>query len=246
MAPATNEVFPYKVRRRLVIAGNGECSVESSVPCSRRGRSVPLTTCIACELSDGLVEDVGARSSYLLCEVPPAELASSPSRTAEPAARSRADLTTLAEVMTSNVLCVEEDVGLEALTALLLDRGISGLPVVDADGYPVGVVSKTDVLRESRETGEWDAYDPLFASELERALGCAMHLEPGSRRTVADIMMPLAFTLYEHSSISQAAALMTIEGVHRVPVVDGGGKVVGMISSLDVMRWLAAEDGYPV
>jgi CBS domain-containing protein len=39
---------------------------------------------------------------------------------------------------------------------------------------------------------------------------------------------------------------MTIEGVHRVPVIDHGGKVVGMISSLDVMRWVAAEDGYPV
>src|SRR5262249_50102003 len=65
-------------------------------------------------------------------------------------------------------------------------------------------------------------------------------------KTVGDIMVPLAFALPESASIAQAAALMAYEGVHRVPVVSTSREVVGLISSLDVLRWLAQRSGFLV
>lgn len=121
--------------------------------------------------------------------------------------------------MTTDVVCVSPDLPVEALAMLLLERGIGGVPVVDGDGVPIGVVSKTDLVRARR--GLFDA-----------------------GTTVGDIMMALAFTLPAHESIARASALMAFEGVHRIPVVSDEGKVAGLLSSLDVLRWLARHDGY--
>jgi CBS domain-containing protein len=60
---------------------------------------------------------------------------------------------------------------------------------------------------------------------------------------VKDIMTPMSFTLDENHSISKASALMAYEGVHRLPVVDATGKVVGLLSSLDILHWLACKTG---
>jgi CBS domain-containing protein len=131
---------------------------------------------------------------------------------------------------------------IEALMALFIERGISGVPVVDAEGLPVGVVSKTDLVREQYENGESFAAEPARVQDL----GDGFHVEPTARGTVLDIMTPLAFTLHERSSLSRAAAMMALEGVHRVPVISDDRRVVGILSSLDVMRWLAQHDGYLV
>ena len=48
------------------------------------------------------------------------------------------------------------------------------------------------------------------------------------------------------AAVALAAALMAYEGVHRIVVVDRGGYVVGLVSSLDVARWLGTRAGHPV
>jgi CBS domain-containing protein len=59
-------------------------------------------------------------------------------------------------------------------------------------------------------------------------------------------MTPVTFVLPENASIAQAAALMAYEGVHRIPVVSCSGDIVGLVSSLDVLRWLGQASGYLV
>lgn len=56
----------------------------------------------------------------------------------------------------------------------------------------------------------------------------------------------MVFTLPESASLSKAAALMAFEGVHRLPILSNDGKVVGILSALDVLRWLAKQQGYVV
>jgi len=62
--------------------------------------------------------------------------------------------------------------------------------------------------------------------------------------TAADVMSPSPLTLSERASISEAAALMAFEGVHRVPVLSVAGRVIGVVTPLDVLRWMAQQDGY--
>jgi len=122
-------------------------------------------------------------------------------------------------VMERDVVCVSPDLEVAALRELLLERGISGAPVVDRDGRPIGVISKTDVLQ-----------------------AC----ESRAPQRVSDIMMPVSFKLTDAAPLGQAAALMAFEGVHRIVVVSASGLVVGILTTIDVMRWLARESGYVV
>lgn len=135
---------------------------------------------------------------------------------------SAADRTQLRRVMTSRVVCVRSDLETAALVSILIDLDLRAVPVVDAEGRPIGIVSRSDLLRRRRDDGD---------RRSER---------------VVDVMMSLAFSLPETASLSRAAAVMAYECVHRIPVVAVDGTVVGIISSLDVVRWLARHDGYLV
>lgn len=159
-----------------------------------------------------------------------------------------AETTPVSAAMTKHVVCVSPDMGLEALTDLFLTRGISGAPVVDSAGRALGVISKTDVLRDYADRGETGE---LGKTEVSRGgvradLGPGMHVHEEKDVTVKDVMTALAFTLPEDASIARASALMALEGVHRVPVVSSSGKVIGILSALDVLRWLARSEGYAV
>jgi CBS domain-containing protein len=124
--------------------------------------------------------------------------------------------------MTHEVVCVAPDVPLEALIALMIERGISGVPVVNERGLPIGIVSKTDIVRHRYENGE---------TESGETLAC-------------DLMIPIAHTLLEGASLSHAAALMAWEGIHRLPICSERGDVVGILSALDIVRWISRGEGY--
>lgn len=133
---------------------------------------------------------------------------------------SLADRTPLSSVMTREVVCVTPEVRIEVVAKLLEEQRISGVPVVDQHARPVGVLSRTDLV----------------------AHGC----HPSKAALVRDIMMPVAFALPEGAALSHAIALMAAEGIHRVPVVGADGAVVGIVSTMDVVRWLARTGGHAV
>jgi predicted transcriptional regulator len=118
--------------------------------------------------------------------------------------------------MTSRVLCVADDLGVDALTKMLVEENLNAAPVVDAARHPVGMISRLDLLRQRRP----DA-------------------------TVAEVMTSLAFFVTARTSISQAAALMAFEDVLQVPVVSDDEKVIGLLTSLDVLRWLTRSEEAP-
>lgn len=157
--------------------------------------------------------------------------------------------TPIAEIMTRQVICARAEMSVETLATLLLVHHISGVPVVGDDGRPTGVVSKTDLLRyfaEEECTGEIDSPGPIRARTkdgYEYELGAGFHIEKLPRATVGEIMMPFAFTLPLHTPVAQAAALMAYEGIHRVVVVGHGGLVAGILSTLDLARWLSQQTG---
>jgi CBS domain-containing protein len=156
--------------------------------------------------------------------------------------RSVLDYAQVAGVMSADVTCVRDDVSVEDLAALLLERRISGVPVVDEAGGLIGVVSKTDVVRDGFENSGVEPLGPAVAREL----GAGFHSLEIGQRTVKDIMSGMNFALPEDATLSQACALMAYEGVHRVPVTGIDGSVIGILSALDILRWVAARDGYLV
>jgi CBS domain-containing protein len=224
------EKAPYhqlEIRVRRTLTADGTTSSYSTVDCPDQMRTVRVNECVDCEEYIGLSFDREEQSGLLHCYE---SNAPTPRQTlrrflaiGEPEGllrkrQQRADSTPVSRIMSLNVQCVTEDVTLPALASWLLDGALSGAPVVDDEGVPVGFVSKTDLVRHG--------------------------VTP--ERHVSDIMTPMSLTVHEDQSVSKASALMAYEGIHRLPVVDGSGRVVGLLSSLDVLHWLACKSGDPV
>jgi CBS domain-containing protein len=223
-----------EIRFRQILSGDGEASSRPTVYCPQRCRSLDLPNCLNCYEFVEMRLDPGEQTGVLKCHPDKAPTSKSSAQDAfkggsASSAGERlatlADNTSIAALMSGNVQCVREDVGIQALATLLIEGGFTGVPVVDEDGEPIGVVTEADLVRHHyiRET----------ASD-----------RPPS--TVGDIMTGVSFTLNEGASIAQAAAVMSLGRVHRIPVVDSMGQVVGILSSLDVLYWLACETDYVV
>lgn len=150
---------------------------------------------------------------------------------------------TVAMIMTRTTYCVGPDAPIETVVNLMLERNLSGVPVIDADGRPIGVVSKTDVLRHAHESGDGVEEVASAGRRVDRTLGDGFHATAVHGTPVHEIMMPVVFAIEQDTTITAACTLMAAEGVHRLPVVSSDGKVVGILSTLDVVRWVAASVG---
>ena len=146
------------------------------------------------------------------------------------------------EVMTPNVITVEPDLSVRELAALLSQRGISGVPVVDTSGQMVGIVSEGDLLHrtelgteqpDKRRSSWWLEH---YASEL------AQHYVKSHGRTVKDIMTRDVVTVGEETSLADVAKLLETRRIKRVPVMRGS-KIVGIISRSNLVRALGAAVG---
>jgi CBS domain-containing protein len=225
------------VRARHTLHGDGESTSVRTVLCPTHGHAIGLATCAECAQCERIDLDERGRG---VVECRPE--APKPTMRWTPMVRrilpSAADRVAIAEVMTRDVTCVTGDVSVEAITAMFLERGYGAAPVVDDEGFPVGVISKTDLVRERWEN------DDTGVAESPAEVVDGMHVARVPRAVVNDVMTPLAFTLCEDDPLSRAAAVMAVEGVHHLPVVSADGRVVGMLSSLDFVRWVAAQSAY--
>ncbi len=153
---------------------------------------------------------------------------------------------TVADIMTRKVVVVHADLPIERLILLLVDEGIQAVPVVDAQHRPIGVASKSDLVFDDYEWAE--LRDETFwlqrVAKLPQGAVAEgdLYLEELLRsRTVADIMTDEPLTVREGTPIPEAAQLMFEKHVHGCPVVDADGVVIGMVTSMDVMGWVARK-----
>lgn len=147
---------------------------------------------------------------------------------------------TVQTIMSRSAYCLRPEVGVRTAVTMLLEERMSGAPVVDVEGRPVGIVSKTDLLRHLHERGD------DVESRTDEAIDPGYHTTRIDETTVGDMMMPVVFAIADDTTIAAASALMAGEGVHRLPVLDASGAVVGILSTLDVVRWVAERAGYDV
>lgn len=241
-----------KIRLRRVAEGAEDASV-LTVHCPPRGKVVSLTECTRCGHCTGLVVNSTSSEWILRCERalegPGAELANDPYPEPPSFAPAIAEAlqAPIRELMSRETICVSEDLSAMDLLAILLEQNISGVPVVNEHKRPVGIASKTDLLRVLYEGGSLERPTRVRGSK-----GAEYELEPGFTPAegggprVRDIMMPFAFSMPEDAPVINAISLMAMDGIHRVPVVSSNGEVVGLLSTLDVLRWLAHKAGGPI
>ena len=140
------------------------------------------------------------------------------------------------DVMTREVVAVKPGASLKQAAELLVEHGISGLPVVDDEDHVLGVFSEADVL--PKETAGVLAQPSLawltgFDIEVDRSKLDA--------RVVGEAMSSPALTIEAEAPVSKAARLMSERGINRLPVV-AEGKLVGIVTRADLVRAFVRSD----
>jgi CBS domain-containing protein len=150
---------------------------------------------------------------------------------------------TVADLMTRDVLTVKPTTPLSDAIKLLVDRHISGLPVVDDAGKLVGVISESDLMW--REKGLDLPPHILFLDSviyLENPLQHERDLHKVLGQTVGEVMTDRPISITINSTLPMAARIMHDKKIHRLPVVDAEDRPIGILTQSDIVRAIAAEE----
>ena len=157
---------------------------------------------------------------------------------------------TARDVMTRAVIVLSEDESVDEAVVRLKEHHITGAPVIDESGKLVGILSLQDIVAQPGAASPSDRLASLGPGEgvtawnLEGATawnlfdrGGSLDSETGIER-VSQRMSRQVASVAEHVSLVDTARVMCDGHWHRVPVVDSGGALCGIISSMDVLAAL--------
>ncbi len=147
---------------------------------------------------------------------------------------------TVADVMTLDPFVVQPETPIGQAIKLIAEKQISGLPVVDSNGTLVGILSERDLMW--KETGvEQPLYfmflDSVIYLKNPRRYEKEVHKALG--QTVGEVMSSRPQSIQPERPLSEAAHLMHQRDIRRLPVISPEGKVVGIITSGDIVRAMA-------
>jgi CBS domain-containing protein len=134
------------------------------------------------------------------------------------------------DVMTGEVVAVRRDASFKEMAARLREYRISAFPVIDENRRVIGVVSEADLLAKEALAGE-------HAGILAAITGILHHRDHRKAEglTAGDLMTHPAVTVRPGDTVEHAARLMYTLQVKRLPVVDAGGYLVGIVSRSDLL-----------
>lgn len=149
---------------------------------------------------------------------------------------------TAAELMMPNPISLRAEAGVAEAFTLFTEKAIAAAPVIDEAGHPIGVISRSDLMVHECEHGRNRKGQPdyFFAPSAETA---DMPAEARTgKATVADLMTPAVFAVSPDTPVDRVISDMVGLHVHRLFVVDEDGVLIGVISTMDVLRRLRAEE----
>lgn len=139
------------------------------------------------------------------------------------------------DVMTRRVITVRPDASIRSAARLLTEHNISGLPVVDDDGHVMGIVSDGDLIihQTPRARRPWWHYFFVTGDQLAR------EFQKAAGTTVGEVMTRRVVSVTPELDLGTAAALLDRHQIRRLPVVNGEGRLRGILSRQDIVRAMA-------
>ncbi len=150
-----------------------------------------------------------------------------------------------ADVMTESVMVAEADWPISRLADFFLTNSISGAPVIAAGKGLVGVVSLTDIVRQSTQSlDEQDQTHEYYLGILKTKISqddmLGMHLDATEDTRVTDIMTSMVFQVDVNIPVTEIAETMVRGRIHRVFVTQED-EVVGVVTALDLIKLLCDQ-----
>jgi CBS domain-containing protein len=149
--------------------------------------------------------------------------------------------TTVSDVMTRDVVTLRPDQSVEEAADVLAEKQIGAAPVVDAGGKLVGLLRDEDlIVSEARlhvpTVISFLGADIVLPSQLHRF---EHELKQAAGATAGDVMTTDFHTVKPDDDLEELATAMHERDVTHVPVVDNGGKLVGIVARGDLVRFLS-------
>jgi CBS domain-containing protein len=151
---------------------------------------------------------------------------------------------TVAEVMDSDAHAVGPDDDARRAIELLADRDLGALPVVDGDRKVVGIVSESDLVLSEEEA---DLHLPNFVNLMGGVVflgsmkGFEKRLDKAFATKVSELMTADPFVARTDDDVEAAARLIAEKHHNHLPVVDGDGRLAGVVTRADVLAALVSE-----
>ena len=141
---------------------------------------------------------------------------------------------TVRDIMTTRVIAARKDASFKDMAAMLRSSRISAFPVIDDAGKVIGVVSAGDLLVKEAVLAD--------GTSLLAALRHMKEDDKAAGVTAADLMTVPAVTIGPDASVVDAARLMYDRRVKRLPVVNAAGRLMGIVSRVDVLAVFSRPD----
>ncbi len=141
----------------------------------------------------------------------------------------------VSEVMTSEVVTLTPEMSVQQAWNQMLKNQVKATPVIDSIGKVVGILTDEDLLERAGVHQRLSVAIRMDTNEINQEL----HSLEDSTLKVNDVMTHPVITVLENESLGLATSRMVKYGMKRLPVVDSEGKLVGVLSRLDILRQVA-------
>ena len=146
------------------------------------------------------------------------------------------------DVMTTDVITVSQDMEIAKAARILLEKGINGVPVIDADGKLVGILCQSDLVAQQKAfplPSVFTLMDGLMPLTSIKRL--EKQIEKIAAATVGEAMSPEPVTVSPQTSIEEVASMMVDKNYHTIPVMEDH-MLVGVVGKEDILKMLIPSD----
>ncbi|MFE9454421.1 CBS domain-containing protein [Streptomyces sp. NPDC006739] len=140
----------------------------------------------------------------------------------------------VSDVMTAPAVAVGRDAHFKEIVQVMDERHVSAVPVVSGEGKVVGAVSEADLLPKE----EFRNREPTRFERIRRR----SDLTKAEGMTAGEVMSTPAVTVRPDDTLTQAARLMAVHHVKRLPVVDDADRLCGVVSRGDLLKVFLRSD----
>ena len=146
----------------------------------------------------------------------------------------------ISKIMSAPAITGTENESLETAARKMLDSGIGGLPVVNAEGKLVGIVTESSFTARNKGVPFSTFRAPQLLGRWISGEGVDKIYQEARETPVADVMAGPVVTVSEDDTVTRAVELMLKHDVNRLPVVRDG-KPVGIVARHDLLRMMLSD-----
>jgi len=144
-----------------------------------------------------------------------------------------------ADVMTRRLITIAPDKTIAEAATLMIENRVSGLPVVDADGRLVGLISEGDLLHRSEMGTDQPKHRSWWLKLISGPTAAADDYVKSHSHTVEDVMTRAVVGIDPDTELKDIVRLLERHRIKRVPVIDQG-RLVGIVSRANLLQALAS------